>query len=130
MKQRLSDLAMWSVILGLVLGAGACGALVAGCQSAPATSPADQANVAAYAAQLQQCVALAPTKAAAETCLGAVRASFCGPGGYLAEAGACTYEGGVAVVPPAVDASPSVPFPQPEAGPAPVAPAPVDAGGA
>lgn len=69
--------------LGLVLLVA-----VAGCVSA-ATITAEQTAVAAYGAEQIQCVELAATRGQADECRARVRATYCGPGGVLAEAGAC-----------------------------------------
>ena len=81
------------LLLSTVMVGGAC-SLFGG---SPQQTAADQANVAAYGAQEQLCVSQAATRADADACLARVRAAYCGPGGYLAEAGACSYEGGAPV---------------------------------
>lgn len=66
---------------------------VTGCASStpPAIDPTTEANLAAYAAEEQQCVALAGTRAAADVCITGVRDRWCAPGQPLADAGACTF---------------------------------------
>jgi hypothetical protein len=65
---------------------------VTGCTgSKPAIDPTTEANLAAYAAEEQQCVALAGTRAAADVCITGVKDRWCAPGQPLADAGACTF---------------------------------------
>ena len=70
-------------------------AFLTGC-GANSPTPAQQAEVVSYAAQEQACVALATTEDAADKCIAQVRALYCGPFGVLREAGACSYDGGIA----------------------------------
>jgi hypothetical protein len=55
----------------------------------PATTAAEQADVLAYGAEQSQCVALSATSGEARDCVTAVRQRWCGPGGTLANDGAC-----------------------------------------
>lgn len=60
---------------------------------------AKQADVTAYAAEEQSCVALASSRAEADVCISGVQARWCGPGGQLQLLGACGDSG---IVPPEV----------------------------
>jgi hypothetical protein len=64
---------------------------LAACAGATAdvVTAAHQADVAAYAAEEQACVAQSATAGEARACVAAVQARWCGPGGQLAMAGAC-----------------------------------------
>ena len=77
------------------LALGALLTVLPGC-GANSPTPAQQAEVVSYAAQEQACVALATTEDAADKCIAQVRALYCGPFGVLREAGACSYDGGIA----------------------------------
>jgi hypothetical protein len=63
-----------------------------------AGTPAQQADVAAYGAESNACVATSPMRPQYNDCLAAVRARWCGPNGQLADAGACFYDAGPVVV--------------------------------
>jgi hypothetical protein len=76
-----------------VAGAVALLVLLSGCSGVSAvTVAAQQAEVAAYGADQIQCVSLADTRAQADSCIAAVKARWCGDGGALREAGACSYD--------------------------------------
>jgi hypothetical protein len=60
-----------------------------GCSGPPAVSPVVEANLAAYAAEEQECVSLAGSRAAADVCIVGVKDRWCAPGQPLADAGAC-----------------------------------------
>jgi hypothetical protein len=59
-----------------------------------ATVVAQQADVAAYAAEQQACVANADARSGADSCIAKVKARWCGPGGQLSQAGGCGLDGG------------------------------------
>jgi hypothetical protein len=80
----------WLLAMAPWLALGACGA-----SQPEAVVTAQQAEVAAYAAEEQQCVALAATRGQAHECIGTVRARWCAPGMPLAEAQACLYDAGL-----------------------------------
>jgi hypothetical protein len=82
--------AMVAVLVG-ALSALAVAALVMACGGAEQgpTQVATQAEVIAYGAEQQECVALAATKQQADDCIAEVRARWCGTGGQLALRGAC-----------------------------------------
>ena len=91
--------ALFAILLGAV-SALAVAALVAACggsQQGP-TQVATQAEVVAYGAEQQECVALAATKQQADDCIADVRSRWCGQGGQLALRGACG-DSGIAVIP-------------------------------
>lgn len=84
--------------LAMLLGASLAltGVLLAldlqGCAgSTPPVSPVVEANIAAYAAEEQECVSLAGSRAAADYCIQGVKDRWCAPGQPLADAGACLY---------------------------------------
>ncbi len=68
--------------------------LLAGCSGSQATTIANEGNVAAYAAEQLECVHLAANRAQADVCRDEIKAVWCAPGRPLAEAGACSYDGG------------------------------------
>ena len=78
------------VTLASVLAVDRC---LTGCASATpaAVDPTTEANIAAYAAEEQQCVSLAGSRAAADVCIAGVKDRWCAPGQPLADAGACTF---------------------------------------
>jgi hypothetical protein len=56
------------------------------------TAATQQAEVATYASQQLLCVKFAPTKGQSDDCRAEVKAFWCGDGGALREAGACSYD--------------------------------------
>lgn len=53
-----------------------------------------QIAVATYVSQQDQCVDLGQTRAQTDTCRKSVKTYWCGPHGYLHDAGECDYDGG------------------------------------
>jgi len=95
-----------AVFPGVVLAACALAIAAVHCVS-PQTAPVDaaqQADVAAYAAEEQACVATNATRAYADECIAAVKQRWCGPGGQLALIDACG-DSGLAGVPLAAPAA-------------------------
>jgi hypothetical protein len=76
--------------LKLVGGACLLLALQPGCGGS--TAATQQAEVATYASQQLLCVKFAPTKGQSDDCRAEVKAFWCGDGGALREAGACSYD--------------------------------------
>lgn len=81
-----------AAIVGLVAGLiVAIAILILACSGAPPTvqNAALAADVAAYTAESQDCVAGSANLAAYRNCIASVRARWCGPGGTLQQAGGC-----------------------------------------
>lgn len=84
-EARLVTLAGVAVVAMLLIG----GLWNCGPAQPPLVIATTQAEVTAYDLEEQSCVTLAPTRADADVCLGAVRARWCSQGAPLAKAGAC-----------------------------------------
>jgi hypothetical protein len=87
-----------NIVDAMALGAGACllgaGFTVLAC-SQPATLTGVQAtDVAAYLAEMQECVSGSATVAAANQCVAYTWARWCGYGGSLQQLGACGADAG------------------------------------
>lgn len=88
---------MFTIILMIIACPIGLAALVSACGSNltnDATTAANQADVAAYAAELLRCTALAATAQEARDCQKDVRLRWCGPGGTLYNLGACSIDAG------------------------------------
>lgn len=70
---------------------GLAGALVVACAGSNAATPLEQSEIATYAAGQAECVAIAKTREDAEGCRNALKRYWCGDGGPLQQAGACSF---------------------------------------
>lgn len=84
--------------------------VILGCGASAATVAQDIQLVTMYEAAQIACIDQAANRAQADDCRATVKLQYCGPGGALSDAGACSWEASApppaAVTPPAIIVTP------------------------